>query len=82
MIDLLAKRAQQEKVPEFDVAEAVHKRITLEQQERLGLLPFDLFAAASAAAAVVVTALSIRSWYVVTDPLAQAMLEVQEVRLW
>jgi hypothetical protein len=73
----LAKQAEGEKVPSFDVTAKVLQRIRSEEAESAGIVAFELFASISAVAYFSIGAL--RS---VTSPLMQFLTPLQEVRIW
>ncbi|KPK34528.1 MAG: hypothetical protein AMJ65_18220 [Phycisphaerae bacterium SG8_4] len=78
----LAKQAQGEKVPSFDVTAKVLQRIRFEEAESAGIVAFELFASISAVAASVVGYFSIGALRSVTSPLMQFLTPLQEVRIW
>ena len=81
-IEKLAKQAQPEKTPGFDVADRVLQRISAEEQQKLGFIIFELFAGVSAVAASVMGYVSIGALRSATSPLMQFFAPLQEVRLW
>jgi len=81
-IENLAKKAQEEKTPAFDVAERVLLRIRTEEEGSFGFVAFDVFASLSAVAASVVAYFSIGVLRSLTSPLMQFITPLQEVRLW
>jgi len=81
-IENLAKKAREEKIPAFDVAEQISLRIKTEEEGSFGFIVFDVFASLSALAASVVVYFSIGVMRSLTSPLMQFFTPLQEVRLW
>ncbi|MFH1716348.1 MAG: hypothetical protein ABIF19_03285 [Planctomycetota bacterium] len=81
-IENLAKKAREEKIPAFDVAERISLQIGTEEEGSFGFIVFDVFASLSALAASVVAYLSIGALRSLTSPLMQFFTPLQEVRLW
>jgi hypothetical protein len=81
-IENLAKKARQEKIPAFDVAERISLRLRTEEKGSVGFVVFDVFASLSALAASVVAYFSIGVLRSLSSPLMQFFTPLQEVRLW
>jgi hypothetical protein len=81
-IEKLARRAREEKTPDFDVADQVMQQIRTEETESFSFTVFDLFATASAVAASVVGYFSLGAWKFIASPLMQFFTPLQEIRLW
>jgi len=81
-IENLAKKARQEKIPAFDVAERISLRLRTEEEGSVGFVVFDVFASLSALAASVVAYFSIGVLRSLSSPLMQFITPLQEVRLW
>jgi hypothetical protein len=81
-IEKLAQWAVKEEIPAFDVTGKVLPAIRAEEAERVSLIPFDIFAAVSAAAASVILFLGINAWLYFTDPLTGLFAPLQEIALW
>ena len=81
-IERLARRSRGEQAPEFDVADSVLRRISLQEEPKPGFIVFELFASASAVAASVVGYFSIGALRSVTSPLMQFLAPLQEVAIW
>ena len=81
-IDRLAREAAREPTPLFDVAGNVMSRIRDERRESVSLVPFDIIAAVSSAAALVILVLIINFWLYITSPLMELFPSLQEVALW
>jgi len=82
IIEKLAKTAQNEPIQQFDVSDSIMAQINLLQQEKVGLLPFELFAGITAAAASIVVFFSIQAWQYIVNPLYQLFAPYQGVSLW
>ena len=81
-IEKLARQAQEEKTPNFDVAHRVLQQIKAKETETFNFTVFGLFATASAVVASVVGYFSIGAWKFVASPLMQFFTPLQEIRLW
>jgi hypothetical protein len=82
IIEKLAKIAQKEPTPQFNVSNKVMAQISILQQEKFGLLPLELFAGITAVAASIVTFFSIQAWHYLVNPLMQLFVPYQGVALW
>lgn len=83
IIEKLAEAARKEQTPQIDVCRAVMAEIdTLEQEPTYNILSLEWFAGISAAAASIITLLSIPAWRYVVNPLIQLLTPLQEARLW
>ncbi len=82
IIEKLAKTARNEPITQFDVSDNVMAQINLLQQEKVGLLPLELFAGITAVAASIVTFFSIQAWQYIVNPLFQLFVPYQGVSLW
>jgi len=78
-IKKLADAARDETVPETDVAAAVLQRVQEEREPVI--LPFGIFATASAAAAAVMLAVTAYSWAAWNDPLFALFAHLRMVML-
>ena len=81
-VEKLARQAEAEKVPSFDVTAKVLQQIRSEEVESVGFVAFELFASISAVAASVVGYFSIGALKSVTSPLMQFFAPLQEVAIW
>ncbi len=81
-IENLAKKAREEKIPAFDVAEQISLRLMTEEEGNVGFVVFDIVASLSALAASVVAYFSIGVLRSLSSPLMQFITPLQEVRLW
>jgi len=81
-IEKLARQAQEEETPRFDVASQVLHQIRAEETETFSFAVFELFATASAVAASVIGYFSIGAWKFIASPLMQFFTPLQEIRLW
>jgi hypothetical protein len=83
IIEKLAATARKEQIPQIDVCKAVMAEIgTLGQEPTYNILSLEWFAGISAAAASIVTLLSIPAWRYIANPLVQLLAPLQEVGLW
>ncbi|MDD5133943.1 MAG: hypothetical protein PHP01_00855 [Phycisphaerae bacterium] len=81
-IEKLAQKAQGQTVPKYNVSAEVMLRIDNLQQEKVTLLPLELFAGITALAASIVTFFSVQAWRCIVDPLIQLFTPFQGVPLW
>lgn len=81
-LEKLARRAREEPMPVFDVAEAVRLRIQSESPESVTLIPLGLFSGLSALAAAVTMALALQFWNYMTSPVMELVAPLPEIRLW
>lgn len=79
-IEKLAKKAQTQETPAFDVSDRVLAQISLEKSNTF--VVFDFFAGAFATAASAIFYIGINAWTNIMNPLAQFFAPLQEVRLW
>ena len=79
-IQKLAERARLDEAPTMDVSAAVLARIAPRRVPRV--LPLSLFAAASAAAAMIVMAIGLYYWLGEPDPMTEYLAPLQMVSLW
>ncbi|OHB56981.1 MAG: hypothetical protein A2173_09295 [Planctomycetes bacterium RBG_13_44_8b] len=83
IIEKLAEAARKEQMPQIDVCKAVMAEIDgLGQEPTYNILSFEWFAGISAAAASIVTLLSIPAWRYIVNPLVQLLTPLQEAALW
>jgi hypothetical protein len=82
IIEKLAQTAQNETAPQYNVSAEVMLRINNLRQEKVALLPLELFAGITALAASIVTFFSIQAWQSIVDPLIQLFVPFQGVPLW
>lgn len=82
IIDKLAVTSRNEIVPQLDVSDIVMARIIALQRQKVGLLPLEIFAGASAVAASIVMYFSIQAWQTIVNPLFQLLTPYQGVTLW
>lgn len=82
IIEKLAKAAQNEASPAFDVSAYVLGQMRTVQVQKANLLPFEFFAALTAVAASIVIVLSVSAWQSIVNPMAQLIAPLQESSLW
>ena len=78
----LAYEARKEETPVFDVAPKVMRRIRSERMGKVSFMPFEIFAAVSAAGASVVLFLAVNLWFYLTSPVIELFPQLQEIALW
>ncbi|HBG77974.1 MAG: hypothetical protein WC765_08520 [Phycisphaerae bacterium] len=81
-IEKLAKAAQNEALPMFDVSSYVLGQMRTVQVQRANLLPIEFFTALAAVAASIVIVLSVVAWQTIVNPMAQLIAPLQESSLW
>ena len=81
-IEKLAKAAQNEALPTFDVSSYVLGQMRMVQVHRANLLPIEFFTALAAVAASIVIVLSVNAWQTIINPMAQLIAPLQESSLW
>lgn len=82
VIGKLAQQAQREPVPVFRVSAAVLERIRQEQVGIIALRTFNVCAAVSACAAIVILFLAVNAWAAVSDPAIELLLPLEEITTW
>jgi len=82
IVTKLARKAQKESVPYFDVSDKVLWKIRLQQEETLNFVFFDVFAGVSALAALIMALLSVAAWHYMANPIVAYLAPLQEVPLW
>ncbi len=78
----LARKAREEPVPVFNVAEGVRLRIRSEKPASVTLIPLGLFGGLSAVAASVTLFLAVEFWKYVNSPVMELVAPLPEIRLW
>lgn len=81
-IEKLAKAAQNEAMPAFDVSSYVLGQMRMVQVQKANLLPIEFFAALTAVAASIVIVLSVNAWQTIINPMTQLIAPLQESSLW
>lgn len=82
IIERLANKARNEVMPQLDVSNQVMTRISLLERNQPSLVPLELFAGLTAAAASIITFFSIQAWQSIVNPLYQLFAPYQGVALW
>lgn len=78
----LARKAREETIPVFDVADGVRLRIRSEKTASVTLIPLGLFGGLSAVAASVTLFMAIEFWKYMSSPVMELVAPLPEMRLW
>ncbi len=81
-IDRLVRRAREERIPSFGVADQVMLEIRSGETLKVSFAAFDFFAGIFAAATSIVFYIGVNAWMHIMSPLTQFFAPLQEVRLW
>lgn len=82
IIEKLAQKAQNEVLPQIYVSDEVMTRISLMRRSGQGILPFEIFAGATAIAASIVLFISIQSLHSIFNPMYQLLAPNQGNSIW
>ncbi len=78
----LARKACEEPIPVFDVADGVRLRIRSEKSTSATLIPLGLFGGLSAVAASITLFLAVEFWKYMSSPVMELVAPLPEMRLW
>jgi hypothetical protein len=78
----LARKAREEPIPFFNVADGVQLRIRSEKPESVTLIPLGLFGGLSAVAASITLFMAIEFWKYMSSPVMELVAPLPEMRLW
>lgn len=78
----LARKAREERIPVFNVADGVRLRIRSEKPASITLIPLGLFGGLSAVAASITLFLAIEFWKYMSSPVMELIAPLPELRLW
>ncbi len=78
----LARKAREEPIPIFNVADRVRLRIRSERPASVTLIPLGLFGGLSAVAASITLFMAIEFWKYVSSPVMELVAPLPEIRLW
>ena len=81
-IEKLAKQAQNQKTPAFNVSNQVMNRIRCESTCTFSMAVFDFFAGISVATASIFAYIGINTWLYITNPITQLFAPLQGILLW
>ncbi len=78
----LARKACEEPIPAFNVADGVRLRIRSEKSASVTLIPLGLFGGVSAVAASITLFLAVEFWKYMSSPVMELVAPLPEMRLW
>jgi len=81
-IEILAKKAQMQKIPVFDVSDQVIEQLRADKANTINFVAFDFFAGILATAASIILYIGINAWMYIMNPLTQFFAPLKEIRLW
>ena len=78
----LARKAREESMPIFNVADEVRLRIRSEKPSPTTLIPLGVFGGLSAVAASITLFMAIEFWKYMSSPIMELVAPLPEMRLW
>ncbi|MEN6578093.1 MAG: hypothetical protein ABFD90_17245 [Phycisphaerales bacterium] len=78
----LARKAREEPIPVFNIADGVQLRIRSEKPASVTLIPLGLFGGLSAVAASITLFMAIEFWKYMSSPIMELVAPLPEMRLW
>jgi len=78
----LARKAREEPIPVFNVADEVRLRIRSEKPASVTLIPLGLFGGLSAVAASITLFMAIEFWKYMSSPVMELLAPLPEIQLW